>query len=65
MERRDEPVEAKVCSRCNLHKHNSDFYRDSSKPDGLQVNPFCTPPLLIDHAHTSYGGLLRGMLGTL
>lgn len=37
-ERRDTPVEMKLCSRCNTSKHNSEFYRDASKPDGLQVS---------------------------
>jgi hypothetical protein len=37
-DRRDTPVEMKLCSRCNTNKHNSEFYRDASKPDGLQVS---------------------------
>lgn len=41
MEKRDTPVEVKVCSRCAVEKHNSEFYRDASKPDGLQVSHRC------------------------
>lgn len=32
-----EPVPNKLCSRCNTQKTCEDFYRDASKPDGLQV----------------------------
>lgn len=32
-----EPVPSKMCSRCNTQKTCEDFYRDASKPDGLQV----------------------------
>ena len=31
-------MEMKLCSRCTTNKHNSEFYRDASKPDGLQVS---------------------------
>jgi len=54
VERRDDPVESKVCSKCNTCKQNSEFYRDSSKPDGLQVSssgntiPSCLGMLFID-----------------
>ena len=30
-ERRDTPVEMKLCSRCTTNKHTSEFYRDASK----------------------------------
>ena len=39
MEKRDTPVEVKVCSRCSHKKLNTEFYKDASKPDGLQVLP--------------------------
>ena len=53
MERRDEPVDAKVCSRCNMDKHNSEYYRDSSKPDGLQVSCAGRALLLPGQTHLS------------
>ena len=43
MEKRDTPVEVKVCSRCSHKKLNTEFYRDASKPDGLQVLPHALP----------------------
>ena len=43
MEKRDTPVEVKVCSRCSHKKLNTEFYRDASKPDGLQVLPDVPP----------------------
>ena len=43
MEKRDTPVEVKVCSRCSHKKLNTEFYRDASKPDGLQVLPNALP----------------------
>ncbi len=51
VERRDEPAETKVCARCNMDKHNSEFYRDASKPVGLQVIAFSAPLLLIVYTH--------------
>lgn len=34
---RPEPASHKVCSRCGEDKPAERFYRDASKPDGLQV----------------------------
>ena len=36
---RPEPASHKVCSRCGNDKPADSFYRDASKPDGLQVRP--------------------------
>ena len=32
-----------MCSRCSHKKLNTEFYRDASKPDGLQVLPNALP----------------------
>ncbi|KAK9915493.1 hypothetical protein WJX75_009972 [Coccomyxa subellipsoidea] len=42
-----EPVPNKLCSRCNTQKTCEDFYRDASKPDGLQT--YCKPCLCAKH----------------
>ena len=38
LQTRPEPTPRKMCSRCNTEKTCDDFYRDASKPDGLQVS---------------------------
>ncbi len=44
-----EPVPNKLCSRCNTHKTCEEFYRDASKPDGLQVLHH-TPLIIVRNA---------------
>ncbi|CAL8468903.1 g8444 [Coccomyxa elongata] len=54
-----EPVPNKLCSRCNTHKTCEEFYRDASKPDGLQT--YCKPCLCAKHKELRDRKRMRGI----